>query len=167
MPAAKSPFPEDKQLKKPVCVLYVPHRPNLHLLTSTDIVSCGSSPGSMSLYSNAAKAVGKALAENNIPLVYGGGRRGLMGALAKSSQGDKLKCCVGVVSAAALEAGGYVHGILPKALVERASENTSAEGGEVKSQEGAGGDLLDGDQSGRMTLEVTAGMHAVSTTSAM
>jgi predicted Rossmann-fold nucleotide-binding protein len=49
-----------------------------------DEISCGSSPGSISLYANAAKAVGKALAENNIPLIYGGGRRGLMGRLAPS-----------------------------------------------------------------------------------
>lgn len=65
-----------------------------------------------------------------------------------------------MVSSATLEAGGYVHGILPKALVERASENTSAPG-EVVSQEGVGKDMIDGDFKGRMTGEITNGMHEV------
>lgn len=46
--------------------------------------SCGSSPGLLPIYANAAKAVGRALAQNNIPLIYGGGRRGLMGKLFSS-----------------------------------------------------------------------------------
>ena len=66
-----------------------------------------------------------------------------------------------MVSSATLEAGGYVHGILPQALVERASEKTSAPGG-VVSQEGVGKDLIDGDYEGRMTGEITNGMHEAS-----
>jgi predicted Rossmann-fold nucleotide-binding protein len=66
---------------------------------------------------------------------------------------------IGIVSSAALEAGGYVHGIIPKSLVERASET-----GGAQSQEGQGGDLLDKEKEyeGRFTTEVTGGMHEVS-----
>lgn len=82
MPAPTSPFPSDKGLKKPVCVLLVYlSRTISHVLNETDETSCGSSPGSLSLYANAARAVGRSLAENNIPLIYGGGRRGIMGKL--------------------------------------------------------------------------------------
>jgi hypothetical protein len=65
-----------------------------------------------------------------------------------------------VVSAATLEAGGYVHGILPKALMERASEKTSVNG-EPVSSEGVGKDMIEGDFEGRMTGEITIGMHEV------
>lgn len=41
--------------------------------------SCASSPGDSAVYSTAAASVGTALAKNGYPLVYGGGRRGLMG----------------------------------------------------------------------------------------
>lgn len=59
-----------------------------------------------------------------------------------------------------------MHGILPKALVERASEHTPAPGqstdsSNIKSQEGQGGDLIKDDYEGRMTMEVTQGMHEV------
>lgn len=50
-----------------------------------------------------ARAVGTGLAERGIGLVYGGGRVGLMGAVAD----------------AALAAGGTVTGIIPSSLVER------------------------------------------------
>lgn len=60
-----------------------------------------------------------------------------------------------------------MHGVIPKSLVERASEQTpapsSSEG--VKSQEGQGGDLLEKKEEeykGRMTTEVTISMHEVS-----
>ncbi len=49
-----------------------------------------------------AEEFGRVLAENKINLVYGGGSRGLMGALATS----------------ALKHGGTVTGIIPKSLVE-------------------------------------------------
>ena len=63
----------------------------------------------------------------------------------------------GMVSAAALEAGGYVHGIIPESLVERASQT----GNGLKSGEGQGVDILDNDYDGRFTTEITRGMHEV------
>jgi hypothetical protein len=63
-----------------------------------------------------------------------------------------------MVSAAALEAGGYVHGIIPESLVERASQT----GNGLKSGEGQGVDILDNDYDGRFTTEMTLGMHEVS-----
>ncbi len=64
-------------------------------------VYCGSATPENPVYIEAARAVGKALAERGIGVVYGGGRLGLMGAVADS----------------ALEAGGEVIGIIPEALV--------------------------------------------------
>jgi uncharacterized protein (TIGR00730 family) len=64
-------------------------------------VYCGSATPENPLYINVAREVGKALAKRGIGVVYGGGRLGLMGAVADS----------------ALEAGGEVIGIIPEALV--------------------------------------------------
>ena len=64
-------------------------------------VYCGSASPSDPVYIESARAVGRTLAERGIGVVYGGGRRGLMGAIADS----------------ALEAGGDVIGIIPTALV--------------------------------------------------
>ena len=50
----------------------------------TVCVYCGSGPGTNPNFIEAAKALGKALAESNIRLVYGGGSLGLMGAVATS-----------------------------------------------------------------------------------
>ena len=47
-------------------------------------VFCGSSPGSQPEYVEMAKALGKALAQNKIELVYGGGNVGMMGILANA-----------------------------------------------------------------------------------
>ncbi len=66
-------------------------------------VFCGSRTGIEPAYSEAAGALGRALAAEGITLVYGGGRVGLMG----------------VVADAALGAGGEVVGVIPKALLER------------------------------------------------
>ena len=66
-------------------------------------VFCGSSQGSDPAYTEAARSLGRTLAEANIRLIFGGGHVGLMG----------------VLSNAALEAGGDVVGIIPKFLVER------------------------------------------------
>jgi uncharacterized protein (TIGR00730 family) len=66
-------------------------------------VFCGSSAGARPEYAAAAHALGRALAERGLGLVYGGARVGLMGA----------------VAAAALAAGGEVVGVIPRALVER------------------------------------------------
>ena len=64
-------------------------------------VYCGSASPSDPRYINSARDVGGALAARGIGIVYGGGRLGLMGAVAD----------------AALKAGGEVIGIIPKALV--------------------------------------------------
>lgn len=63
-------------------------------------VFCGSASGAKPLYAEAARDLGRALAERNLALVYGGGRVGLMG----------------VVASAALAAGGAVVGVIPHAL---------------------------------------------------
>ncbi|MFJ8803482.1 TIGR00730 family Rossman fold protein [Streptomyces sp. NPDC102487] len=61
--------------------------------------SNGSDPAHVAL----AASVGTALARQGITLVYGGGRRGLMGVVADS----------------ALAAGGEVIGVMPRSMVER------------------------------------------------
>jgi uncharacterized protein (TIGR00730 family) len=66
-------------------------------------VFCGSSTGRQPEYAAAAGAMGQLLAERRIRLVYGGGKVGLMGALAD----------------AALAAGGQVVGVIPRMLVEK------------------------------------------------
>ena len=71
----------------------------------TVCVYCGSGPGTNPRFVEAAIALGKVFAENDIRLVYGGGSVGLMGAVAKST----------------LDHGGKVTGIIPEFL--RAREN--------------------------------------------
>jgi uncharacterized protein (TIGR00730 family) len=66
-------------------------------------VFCGSSPGVHPGYAGAAAAMGEVLATQEIGLVYGGGRVGLMGALAD----------------AALAAGGEVIGVIPEHMTSR------------------------------------------------
>jgi uncharacterized protein (TIGR00730 family) len=66
-------------------------------------VFCGASAGTDPAYLAAARAVGAALADRRIEVVYGGGRLGLMGAVAD----------------AALAAGGRVTGVIPSTLVDR------------------------------------------------
>ena len=69
----------------------------------TVCVYCGSGPGTNPHFMEAAVAFGKALAENGIRLVYGGGSLGLMGAVATS----------------VLDHGGTVTGIIPDFLTLR------------------------------------------------
>jgi uncharacterized protein (TIGR00730 family) len=64
-------------------------------------VYCGSATPADPVYIETARDVGRALAIRGIGLVYGGGRLGLMGAVAD----------------AALDAGGEVIGVIPEALV--------------------------------------------------
>lgn len=66
-------------------------------------VYSGSTPGGDPAYVEAAAGLGTLLAERGIGVVYGGGRAGLMGAVAD----------------AALAAGGEVVGVLPRLLEER------------------------------------------------
>jgi uncharacterized protein (TIGR00730 family) len=69
----------------------------------TVCVYCGSGPGTNPRFVEAAIALGKAFAENDVRLVYGGGSIGLMGAVAKST----------------LDHGGSVTGIIPEFLKAR------------------------------------------------
>lgn len=69
----------------------------------TVCVFCGSSPGARAEYLEAARATGLEIARRGWRLVYGGGRVGLMGAVAN----------------AALSAGGEVIGVIPAALLAR------------------------------------------------
>ncbi len=70
-------------------------------------VYCGSATPSDSRYLTLAATVGAELARRGIAVVYGGGKLGLMGALAQ----------------AALEAGGKVIGVIPEAMVDREVAN--------------------------------------------
>ena len=69
----------------------------------TVCVYCGSGPGSSPRFVEAALALGKIFAENDIRLVYGGGSVGLMGAVDKGT----------------LDHGGQVTGIIPDFLRSR------------------------------------------------
>ena len=64
-------------------------------------VYCGSATPADARYMDLAREVGETLAKRGIGIVYGGGRLGLMGALA----------------GAALAAGGEVIGVIPEAMV--------------------------------------------------
>jgi len=64
----------------------------------------------------------------------------------------------GIVSKAALSAGGYAHGIIPRALVTVANPVQSET---LRSIEGAGKELLNEDYEGRLTMEVVMSMHEV------
>ncbi|MDZ4816681.1 MAG: TIGR00730 family Rossman fold protein [Verrucomicrobiota bacterium] len=66
-------------------------------------VFCGSRDGAHAIYKEAARELGKQLAEKGIRLVYGAGNVGLMGELAAS----------------VLANGGEVYGAIPKSMVER------------------------------------------------
>ncbi|HEX6039628.1 TIGR00730 family Rossman fold protein [Longimicrobium sp.] len=66
-------------------------------------VFCGSNPGGRPDYADAARAMGRALADHGIGLVYGGGGVGLMG----------------IVADTVMQAGGEVIGVIPEALMRR------------------------------------------------
>lgn len=63
-------------------------------------VFCGSNPGNDPAYRAAAEALGRLLAARGIGLVYGGGRVGMMGAVAQAALAD----------------GGTVIGVIPEGL---------------------------------------------------
>ena len=65
-------------------------------------VYCGSAPGADPAFADAARETAAAMVRQNIQLVYGGGRLGLMGLIADS----------------VLELGGFVYGVIPQALVD-------------------------------------------------
>jgi uncharacterized protein (TIGR00730 family) len=66
-------------------------------------VFCGANPGFDSKYTSLARQLGGLLARRGTRLVYGGGRVGLMGALADG----------------ALAGGGEVIGVMPQLLIDR------------------------------------------------
>lgn len=66
-------------------------------------VFCGSSNGASAAYETAARTFASAVAERGIRLIYGGASVGLMGTIADT----------------ALQAGGEVIGVMPRALVDR------------------------------------------------
>jgi len=66
-------------------------------------VYCGASNGLDAAYADAARALAAVLVEQNIALVYGGGKVGLMG----------------VIADAVLRLGGEVTGVIPQALMAR------------------------------------------------
>lgn len=74
-------------------------------------VYCASLLGKSSAYHNAAVSLGRALADSNRPLVYGGGTKGIMG----------------VVSGTVLEGGGKVTGVIPYAIFAGEGEGNKSE----------------------------------------
>lgn len=66
-------------------------------------VYCGAATGNDVIYQNAAETLGAWLPQHQLDLIYGGGKFGLMGIVAKS----------------ALDHGGRVHGIITQELAER------------------------------------------------
>src|SRR5258705_6437112 len=71
-------------------------------------IFCGSYPGSNPTYMTAAHQMGMGLAQRGLGLVYGGGRVGLMGAVADGT----------------LAGGGKVMGVIPQSLVDRGLADT-------------------------------------------
>ena len=69
----------------------------------TVCVYCGSGPGTDPAFIEAARDFGKAMGREGVGLVYGGGSKGLMGAVANS----------------VLDNGGHVTGIIPEFLQNR------------------------------------------------
>ena len=69
---------------------------------SSICVFCGSNGGAQAAYLEAAEAVGRGLAQRGVRVVYGGGKVGMMGAVAD----------------AARAAGGEVVGVIPQAIFD-------------------------------------------------
>jgi uncharacterized protein (TIGR00730 family) len=72
-------------------------------------VYCGSSPGRDDVYLKAGRALGRGIAESGLRLIYGGGTKGIMGA----------------VSDGAISAGGKVTGIIPRFLLNKEATETA------------------------------------------
>jgi uncharacterized protein (TIGR00730 family) len=71
-------------------------------------VYCGSSPGKNPVYAQSARQLGASIAAHGLRLTYGGGTKGIMGA----------------VSDAVLENGGKVLGIIPRFLMNKEATAT-------------------------------------------
>ena len=72
-------------------------------------VYCGSSPGRGDVYMKAGQTLGRSIADAGLRLIYGGGTKGIMGAVANG----------------ALAAGGKVTGIIPRFLLNREATETA------------------------------------------
>jgi len=66
-------------------------------------VYCGSSPGNNEIYMKAGHILGRSIAQAGLELIYGGGGKGIMGAVADG----------------ALRGGGKVTGIIPRFLMNK------------------------------------------------
>src|SRR5690349_9631756 len=77
----------------------------------TVCVYCGSGPGADPAFIAAARSFGELLATEKVGLVYGGGVRGMMGA----------------VAASVLEHGGHVTGIIPEFLKSKEGIQSAAQ----------------------------------------
>ena len=66
-------------------------------------VYCGSSPGRTPVYLESGRALGRSIGAAGLRLVYGGGTKGIMGAVASGTR----------------EAGGKVMGIIPRFLMNK------------------------------------------------
>lgn len=84
-------------------------------LPSSIAVFCGSKQGSDPAQLETARTLGRGMAKRGIRLIYGGGRVGLMGALADSVQ----------------ESGGKVTGVIPEFLMKREVGNANVDELEV------------------------------------
>lgn len=73
-------------------------------------IYCGSSAGNNPSYVKAASDVGEGIARKGLPLIYGGGHMGLMGAAGRS----------------ALAAGGRTIAVIPQFMVERGWNDSEA-----------------------------------------
>ena len=71
-------------------------------------VYCGSAVGSDPCFADAARAMGEAMVDRGLELVYGGGRLGLMGIIADT----------------VINAGGVAYGVIPRALVDKEVAHT-------------------------------------------
>lgn len=71
-------------------------------------IFCGSYQGTQPIYMTVAHQMGIGLAQRGLGLIYGGGRVGLMGAVADGT----------------LSAGGKVTGVIPQSLVDRELAHT-------------------------------------------
>ncbi|MER8571865.1 TIGR00730 family Rossman fold protein [Mesorhizobium sp. M1338] len=72
-------------------------------------VYCGSSPGRDEIYIKAGHLLGRSIAKAGLRLIYGGGTKGIMGAVAEG----------------ALRAGGKVTGIIPRFLINKEATETA------------------------------------------
>ena len=70
-------------------------------------IFCGSQKGNNPIYAQHATELGKIITENNLTLIYGGGKNGLMGIAANS----------------VMNSGGKVYGVIPKVLMQWESQH--------------------------------------------